>query len=126
MELAVAALLDVAWTNIAATGWNRYQLHGRGAVLLSMAIFEGKSFDADYMTPSPSAPFSEPLASAVDSYDPETSVVLVFVDDDEYQSKTRSVSDLLEKHLGLLSRVVHQQVVERTPPPPECARAMSN
>ena len=76
-EAAVERLLDVAWTAIAASGWNRYQLHGRGALLAPMSMLDGKSNTMDYLTPSQQAPLPEWLATAVSRYDPEKSVLLV-------------------------------------------------
>ena len=44
------ALLDVAWQSIAASGWTRYQLFGRGALLASIHMLEGRSNSMDYIT----------------------------------------------------------------------------
>lgn len=42
-EALVERLLDIAWTAIAASGWNRSQLHGRGALLGSVSMLDGTS-----------------------------------------------------------------------------------
>lgn len=126
-ERAFERLLDVAWRSIAAAGWNRYQLHGRGAVLASMHMLDGRSGSMDYITLSASTPLPEWIESAVKTYDPETSVVVVFVEDNVYRRAKRKVdTDLLEEHKAILSGRAYFRVATRTPPPPECAMRLAN
>src|SRR5687767_4865884 len=40
---ALDKLLDVSWKSVGAAGWNRYQLHGRGALLASIHMLDGRS-----------------------------------------------------------------------------------
>jgi len=81
----------------------------------------------DYITPSDNEPLPEWIQSAISSYDPMTSVVLVFVEDDVYRRATRPVqSDLLEEREGVLSGPAFFRVVARTPSPPECAMSLAN
>jgi hypothetical protein len=124
---ALDRLLDVAWRSIAASGWNRYQLHGRGALLASIHTLHGRSNSMDYLTPSDNAPLPEWIESAISSYNPNASVVLVFVEDDVYRRATGPVkSDLLGEHESALSGPAFFRIVTRTPPPPECARRLAN
>jgi hypothetical protein len=123
-ETAVETLLDAAWMPIAASGWNRYQQHGRGALLASMSMLERKSNMMNYVTPSDQAPLPDWLSDAVCGYDPQTSVVLVFIEDDVFGRASGPVTrpDLREEYLGLLSGQAYFRVVARAPSPPECAR----
>ena len=126
-ERAFAALLDVAWVNIAASGWNRYQLYGKGALLASMQMLEGKSHNMDYITASPEAPLPEWLETVVSSYDPQTSVVVVFVADEVYRRATRPASaQIVSEQTGILSGLAYFRVGTRTPTPPECAKSLAH
>ena len=127
VDRLVDRLIDGAWRNIAASGWNRYQLYGRGALLASMDMLAGKSFDMNYITPSASAPLPSWLESAINGYDPQTSVVLVFVEDDVYRrTRRRGGADLLEEYMEILSGPAYLRLVVHTPPPPECARSLAH
>ena len=127
LERTFAALLDVVWVNIAASGWNRYQLYGRGALLASMQMLEGKSHDMDYITANPEAPLPEWLDEVVSSYDPQTSVVVVFVADEVYRRATRPASaQLVSEQTGILSGPAYFRVATRAPTPPECAKSLAH
>jgi hypothetical protein len=87
-ERRVERLRDAAWKSIAASGWNQCQLHGKGALLGSMLMLEGKSSSMDYITPSAGTMLPEWLRAAIESYNPETSIVLVFEQDDVFRRAT--------------------------------------
>lgn len=126
-ERGLAVLLDIAWPRIAASGWNRYQVYGRGALLASKRMLEGKSFDMNYLTPSLEAPLPNWLASAVETYDPAQSVVVVFVDDDVFESASQKLRPaLVEEYVGVLKGSAYYWVLTREPAPPECAKSLAN
>ena len=126
-ERAFPALLDFAWVRIAASGWNRYQLYGRGALLASMQMLKGKSHDMGYITAGADAPLPEWLESVVSSYDPQTSVVVVFVADEVFRRATQAASaQLVSEHRSILSGPAYCRVATRTPSPPECAKSVAN
>jgi len=126
-EQAVEKLLDAFWVPIAASGWNRYQLHGRGALMASVLMLEGKADSMDYMTANETQPLPEWLAAKIRSYDPETSVVLVFVEHDVFRRAGRPVKgDLREENVALLTGGAYFTVATRTPPPPQCAQMRAN
>lgn len=126
-ERGLAVLLDIAWPRIAASGWNRYQLYGRGALLASKRMLEGKSFDMNYLTPSLEAPLPDWLASAVESYDPAKAVVVVFVDDHIFETASpKTQPALVEEYMSVLKGSAYFWVVSRQPAPPECAKGLAN
>jgi len=127
LEEALGILLDSHWTRIAASGWNRYQLYGRGALLASVLMLEGKSVDMNYLTQQEGATLPEWLTSTIEGYTPEESVVLVFVDDAVFQRTSgTSEASLTQRYSGALSGPAFVQVVTRIPAPPECAKGLAN
>ncbi len=127
IEQACDALLDRVWEQIASSGWNRFQLHGRGALLASVEMLKGNSVGMDYITSSPEAPQPEWLEAAIRDYDPKTAVVIVFVADDVFRSATRPAGPALaEEHTGILSGPAYVRIASRTPSPPECAKSLAN
>jgi len=127
IEVACDGLLGRAWKPIAASSWNRYQLHGKGALLASIRMLTGESSEMDYITPNARTPLPDWLEAAIREYDPDTSLVLVFVEDEVFRGATRPTGlDLLEEHTGVLRGRTYFRVVERTPTPSECAMALAN
>ena len=127
IERTLQALLDVAWQSIAGSGWTRYQLFGRGALLASSHMLESRSNSMDYITAGAGAALPAWLEAEISSYEPQHSVVLVFVQDDIFQRATQPVgAELLPKHLGVLSGEAYMKVVTRLPPPPECAKDLAH
>ena len=81
----------------------------------------------DYTTAGAGAALPAWLEAEISSYEPQHSVVLVFVQDDIFQRATQPVSaELLPKHLGVLSGEAYMKVVTRLPPPPECAKDLAH
>ena len=63
----------------------------------------------------------------ISSYEPQHSVVLVFVQDDVFQRATQPVgAELLTGNIGVLSGEAYMKVVTRLPPPPECAKGLAH
>jgi hypothetical protein len=90
-------------------------------------MLEGKSYNMDYITANADAPFPEWLQSVVGSYDPQASVIIVFVADDVFRRATRpSSAELLSEHTGVLSGRAYFRVGTRTPTPPECAKSLAS
>ena len=126
-ERRIQALLDADWQSIAASGWTRYQLYGRGALLASIHMLEGRSNSMDYITAGAGAALPAGLEAEISSYEPRYSVVLVFVQDDVFQRATQPVgAELLTEHIGVLSGEAYMKVVTRLPPPPECAKGLAH
>lgn len=127
IDRAVTVLLDLFWTHIAASGWNRYQLHGRGALLASVAMLNGQSHTMDYITGTRKFRLPDALQASVDTYDPLTSVVLIFVEDEVYQRVTQPLGpEGFQRHEAILTGVAYHAIATRTPVPSECARRMAH
>jgi hypothetical protein len=126
-DQALARLLDGSWRSIAASGWNRYQLHGRGALLASFAMLDGASAGMDYITSSPGAPLPEWLETKINDYDPKLSVVIVFVEDEVFRrASMQAGTEIRADRPGVLSGRALVRVVARTPPPPECSKSLAH
>lgn len=127
-DVALDRLLDRAWTEIAAAGWNRYQLHGRGALLASFEMLKGQSSGMDYITLSSDTRLPDWLDTSIKSYDPETSIVLVFVADDVFRKATarQPGPTLVEERVGVLRGAAYVRTIERTPSPRQCAKSRAN
>ena len=101
------------WLAIAGAAWRSYQAHGRGAFLIPWSAVVGAGpLRLAYVSSL------EPLASVVSSYDPQSSVVLAFVDD-------AALADLQANRQGsvpLAQTKAHWLTATLMPTPPDAAR----
>ena len=92
-----------------------------------MHMLEGRSNSMDYVTPGRGTALPEWLVAAISSYDPEHSVVLVFVQDEVFQRASRQAgASLLDEYVGVLSGPAYMNVVTRLPSPPDCSKAAAH
>ena len=112
------AFAKMAWRFLAAFAWRRYNLNGRGAVLMPFSAFD-RGGDGNYLSACPGWPEVE---AAISSYDPERQIVLILVTDESF----KDMSSQGHGAVMLRSEVSWFGIVGHQPTPPDAAKASGN